>query len=89
MLTRFNAPNLRFEQRPLDLKRVASECDLAVLNGNHGTTIAMLLEASVGSVAHLPANALVAILGAVAGDVGVAGTVFGYLTGGWTPRQTV
>jgi len=43
MLTRFNAPNLRFEQQPLDLKRLASECDLAVLNGNHGTTIAMLL----------------------------------------------
>ena len=42
-LRRFHAPSLRFEHRPLDLKQVASQCDLAILNGNHGTTISMLL----------------------------------------------
>ena len=42
-LRRFHAPNLRFECRPIDLKQVASQCDLVMLNGNHGTTISMLL----------------------------------------------
>jgi hypothetical protein len=37
------APNLCFEFRRLDLKQVAAECDLAILNGNHATTLAMLL----------------------------------------------
>ncbi len=40
---RFSAANLRFESRHLDMRQVAAECDLAILNGNHGTTIAMLL----------------------------------------------
>jgi hypothetical protein len=33
---------VRFEDRPLDLARVAKECDLAVLNAGHGSTAAML-----------------------------------------------
>lgn len=39
----FDSPALRFEDRPLDLRRVAAECDLAVLNGGHGSTAEMLL----------------------------------------------
>ncbi len=34
---------LRLVRRPLDLKQVAAECDLAILNGTHGATAAMLL----------------------------------------------
>ena len=34
---------LHLATRPLDLKRVAEECDLAILNGTHGATSAMLL----------------------------------------------
>jgi hypothetical protein len=34
---------LRLVHRPLDLKQVAAECDLAILNGTHGATAAMLL----------------------------------------------
>jgi len=44
LFRRLAAPNLRFESRRLDIRQVAAECDLAILNGNHGTTIAMLLE---------------------------------------------
>ena len=40
---RFKSPSLGFEDRPLDLRRVAAECDLAVLNGGHGATAEMLL----------------------------------------------
>jgi len=35
--------NIRFQQQPLELQRVGEQCDLAILNGNHGTTVAMLL----------------------------------------------
>lgn len=38
-----NAPTLRIEQRPLDLCAIARECDLAILNGNHASTLAILL----------------------------------------------
>lgn len=40
---RFDSPALVFEERPLDLRRVGRECDLAVLNGGHGVTAEMLL----------------------------------------------
>jgi UDP:flavonoid glycosyltransferase YjiC (YdhE family) len=40
---RYAGPTMRYEQRPLDLRRVAAECDLAVLNANHGTAAALLL----------------------------------------------
>jgi UDP:flavonoid glycosyltransferase YjiC (YdhE family) len=36
---RLAAANVRFETRWLDLRQVAAECDLAVLNGAHATTI--------------------------------------------------
>jgi UDP:flavonoid glycosyltransferase YjiC (YdhE family) len=39
----FACATVRFETRRLDLARVGAACDLAVLNGNHGTTCAMLL----------------------------------------------
>jgi UDP:flavonoid glycosyltransferase YjiC (YdhE family) len=39
----FSTDKLRFENQPLDLNRIGAECDLAILNGNHGTTIAMLM----------------------------------------------
>ncbi len=35
--------NLRFENEPLDMSQVGRECDLAVLNANHGTAVAILL----------------------------------------------
>jgi len=40
---RFTTPTLRFETERLDLAEVGRQCDLAVLNGNHGTTVSMLL----------------------------------------------
>jgi len=40
---RFRSPRLHFEQRPVDLTQVATQCDLAILNGTHGTTVSMLL----------------------------------------------
>jgi UDP:flavonoid glycosyltransferase YjiC (YdhE family) len=39
----FAAPNLRLEDDRLDLEAVGRECALGILNGNHGTTIALLL----------------------------------------------
>lgn len=39
----FPAANIRFEPRSLNLKQVGAETDVAVLNGNHATTILMLL----------------------------------------------
>jgi UDP:flavonoid glycosyltransferase YjiC (YdhE family) len=41
--SRFHAASLRFEDQPLDLAEVGRTCDLAILNGNHGTTVSMLL----------------------------------------------
>ena len=38
-----SSPSLRFSDRPLDIARVAEQCDFAILNGNHATTIALLL----------------------------------------------
>jgi hypothetical protein len=34
---------IRYLDRPFDLEHVAATCDLAITNGNHGTTAAMLL----------------------------------------------
>jgi UDP:flavonoid glycosyltransferase YjiC (YdhE family) len=36
-------PTMRFETRRLDMARVREECDLAVLNANHGTLCQLLL----------------------------------------------
>jgi UDP:flavonoid glycosyltransferase YjiC (YdhE family) len=43
LLRRFRSPNLRFETERLDLLQACRDCDVAVLNANHGTTSAMLL----------------------------------------------
>jgi UDP:flavonoid glycosyltransferase YjiC (YdhE family) len=40
---RYASDRLHFKQQPLDLAQVGQECDLAILNGNHGTTASMLL----------------------------------------------
>ena len=37
------APNIRFDDHRINLEIVGRECDLGILNGNHGTTIALLL----------------------------------------------
>jgi UDP:flavonoid glycosyltransferase YjiC (YdhE family) len=37
------SPTLRFETERLDLSQVARECDLAIMNANHGSTIYMLM----------------------------------------------
>jgi len=39
----FQAANIRFENEPLDLQQASRQCDLAVLNANHGTAVAVLL----------------------------------------------
>jgi len=40
---RFESARVRFEMERLDLSRVGGRCDLAILNGGHGTTVSMLL----------------------------------------------
>jgi hypothetical protein len=40
---RFASSNLRFISRPLDMKAVSQQCDLAILNAGHGTTVSLLL----------------------------------------------
>lgn len=40
---KFESPTMHLTLRPLDLRRTAAECDLAVLGGGHGATIEMLL----------------------------------------------
>jgi len=42
---RYASPILRFESDLLDMRRVAAECDLAILNAGHGTTLTMLMAA--------------------------------------------
>jgi len=37
------SPTLRSETEPLNLDAVGRQCDLAILNGGHGTTISMLM----------------------------------------------
>ncbi len=39
----FTGPTLRFEDRLLDIKTVAQQCDLAITHGNPGTTSGILL----------------------------------------------
>jgi len=43
MQDKFRSPALQFENERLDIRAVASECDAAILNANHGTAIALLL----------------------------------------------
>lgn len=43
MRQRFTCDTLRFESQPLDLAQVGRECDLAILNANHGTLSQLLL----------------------------------------------
>jgi len=40
---RLACPTLCFEARPLDLKQVGEECDLAISNAGHNTSVALLL----------------------------------------------
>jgi len=40
---RFQSATLRFATERLDLRQVADECDLAIFNGTHHTTVSMLL----------------------------------------------
>lgn len=40
---RYQSETLRFEDRPLDLDQIGRQCDLAILNGTHGTTASILL----------------------------------------------
>jgi hypothetical protein len=39
----FRNPTLRFTDAPVEMSQVARDCDLAILNGTHATTVAMLL----------------------------------------------
>jgi UDP:flavonoid glycosyltransferase YjiC (YdhE family) len=84
----FECDTLRFETRRLDLKQVGAACDLAVLNGNHGTTCAMLLAGK--PVLQMPRTLEQAITaravarlgaGAVVGGKADAGTVRDALDG--------
>jgi UDP:flavonoid glycosyltransferase YjiC (YdhE family) len=40
---KYACSTLRFEQQPLDLREAAAQCDVALLNANHGTATAMFL----------------------------------------------
>jgi hypothetical protein len=40
---RYACRSLRFEREPLNLTEVGRQCDLAILNGTHGATVAILL----------------------------------------------
>ena len=40
---RFGGKNLRIETRRLNLRRAIAECDAAILNGTHGSTVLALL----------------------------------------------
>ena len=40
---RLETPSMRLLKKPVDLRATATECDLAILNGTHGATAAMLL----------------------------------------------
>jgi UDP:flavonoid glycosyltransferase YjiC (YdhE family) len=40
---RFMSPRIRIVDQPLDVRQTVAGCDVAVLNGNHGTVAAMLL----------------------------------------------
>jgi hypothetical protein len=42
MQRQFSRPWLLFENDPIDLGQAVRQCDIAVCNGNHGTTIALL-----------------------------------------------
>ncbi len=39
----FRNPTLRFADAPVEMSQVRRECDVAILNGTHATTVAMLL----------------------------------------------
>jgi UDP:flavonoid glycosyltransferase YjiC (YdhE family) len=43
MERRHRCATLRFEREPLDMRKVGESCDLAIFNGNHGSTAAILL----------------------------------------------
>jgi hypothetical protein len=43
LVQQFRAPTLRFESEPVDVSAAAQQCDLAILNATHGTTLSMLL----------------------------------------------
>jgi UDP:flavonoid glycosyltransferase YjiC (YdhE family) len=40
---RFTSSTLRFEDQRLDIAEVGRQCDLAILNGTHGTTMSLLM----------------------------------------------
>jgi len=40
---RFRSSTLRFEDQRLDIAEVGRQCDLAILNGTHGTTMSLLM----------------------------------------------
>lgn len=42
MRQQFQGPTMRFESEPLDIERVSRECDVAILNANHGTLVSIL-----------------------------------------------
>ena len=52
VVQRFTGPAMRFEAQPVDMGIAARECDVAVLNGTHASTITMLLAGK--PALHLP-----------------------------------
>jgi hypothetical protein len=43
LIQKFQSNTLHFETERLDMSRMCRQCDAAILNGNHGTTVSMLL----------------------------------------------
>jgi UDP:flavonoid glycosyltransferase YjiC (YdhE family) len=52
IVQRFTGPAMRFEAQPVDMGIAARECDVAILNGTHASTITMLLAGK--PALHLP-----------------------------------
>ena len=42
-LKKYASPHISFVTKPVDLKKAAAECDMAITNGTYGTTCALLL----------------------------------------------
>ncbi len=57
MLQQFSSSTMHFEHQPLDMSQVGQECDLAILNGNHGTAVALDRRQKVQIQAYLSAMA--------------------------------
>lgn len=43
LIAKFSSPMIRFAEKPFDLNKVATSCDIAITNANHATVVSLLL----------------------------------------------